>query len=74
MLLQNKQTGTLVEILDVANLVNPAEQNIQGQVQSGQEEQSPEAIAKQELSFPSGEDLPRCWVDPDYQKNSPPGS
>jgi hypothetical protein len=74
MLLKNKQTGTLVEILDVANLVNPAESKIQGQVQSGQEEQSPEAIDKQELGFPSGEDLPLCWVDPNYQKDSPPSS
>lgn len=74
MLLQNKQTGTLVEVLDVANLVNPAESKIQGQVQSGQEEQSPEDMDKQELVFPSGESLPQCWVDPDYQKNSPPGA
>lgn len=67
MLLQDKQTGTLVEILDVKALVNPAENQISGRIQEGQEEQDPEKFAKQSLVFPSGEDLPKCWVDAEYQ-------
>jgi hypothetical protein len=66
MLLQNKQNGVLVEIEDTTTLVNPLENTICGRVQSGQEEQDPEEIAKSELVFPSGEQLPRCWVDADY--------
>jgi hypothetical protein len=37
-------------------------------VQAGEEEQDPEPIEKQNLIFPSGESLPRCWIDADYQK------
>lgn len=67
MFLQNKQTGTLVEVLDVNKLFNPVEPAIQGKVQEGQEEQDAEPIAKENLIFPSGENLPRCWVDANYK-------
>lgn len=67
MLLQEKQTGNLVEILDLASLFNPAQNETQGRIQSGQEEQDPEPFNKGSLLFPSGEDLPRCWRDADYR-------
>lgn len=67
MLLKNKTSDTLVEIVDIAALVNPTEPDVTVQGQEGQEEQDPTPIAKQELFFPSGESLPRCWVDADYQ-------
>ncbi|MBD2460879.1 acetyltransferase [Oscillatoria sp. FACHB-1407] len=70
MLLQDKQSGSLVEVLDVADLVNPSTGQIQGRIQAGQEEQDPEDIAKEQLVFPSGEELPRCWVDQNYQRDS----
>jgi hypothetical protein len=68
MLLQNKENGTLVEILDIQEVISPVHAEIMIQVQSGQEEQDPEPISKQNLIFPSGESLPRCWIDADYQK------
>lgn len=67
MFLQNKQTGVLVEVEDTGALINPATEKIVGRVQSGEEEQDPEEVSKQELIFPSGEALPRCWVDAEYQ-------
>jgi hypothetical protein len=67
MLLQDKQTGSLVEILDIAALVDPVESKISGSLQAGEEEQPPEEIAKDRLVFPSGENLPRCWVDANYR-------
>jgi hypothetical protein len=67
MLLQDKQTGALVEILDVDELINPNHSEINGQSQSGQEEQQPEPFAKENLVFPSGEQLPRCWMDANYR-------
>jgi hypothetical protein len=69
MLLKDKQNGTLVEVLDITTLIDPMTEEIQGSIQNGQEEQPPEGIAKTELIFPSGEDLPRCWLDVNYQKN-----
>jgi hypothetical protein len=68
MLLQNTENGTLVEVLDIQEVIGPSHAEIMIQVQSGQEEQDPELISKQNLVFPSGESLPRCWIDADYQK------
>jgi hypothetical protein len=67
MFLQSKEQGVLVEVLDVKELIDPSTSEIQGRIQSGQEEQDPEAFAKEGLVFPSGEALPRCWLDADYQ-------
>ncbi|BDA67477.1 hypothetical protein RIVM261_080610 [Rivularia sp. IAM M-261] len=68
MLLQDKETGTLVEINDLQALISPNQDSVTVQDQSGQEEQDPEPLKKSNLIFPSGESLPRCWVDADYQK------
>lgn len=67
MFLQTKQTGVLVKVLDTTALIDPSANAIPGKVQSGQEEQDPEQFAKTDLIFPSGENLPRCWVDADYR-------
>lgn len=69
MLLQNKQTGTLVEIRDIEALSNPTKSSVTAQGQAGQEEQDPESFEKTQLIFPSGEDLPRCWIDANYRQN-----
>lgn len=69
MFLQSKERGILVEVLDVKNLVDPVQDKIHVQVQAGEEEQEPEEYAKTDLVFPSGENLPRCWVDADYRNN-----
>lgn len=70
MLLHDKQQGTLVEILDVKKLADPMESRIDGRVQDGQEEQDPAPIAKENLVFPSGEALPRCWLDANYRRQN----
>jgi hypothetical protein len=66
MLLKDKHDGTLIEIQDTTRLINPSESQIHGRIQSGQEEQPTEEFAKDGLIFPSGENLPRCWVDAHY--------
>ncbi len=66
MLLKNKESGNLVEVLDVQTLINPSKEKVPGQTQEGQEEQDPEGYSKHNLIFPSGEELPRCWVDANY--------
>ncbi|AKG21602.1 hypothetical protein [Calothrix sp. 336/3] len=72
MLLQDKQNGNLVEILDIKQLFDPTKNILKGQYQAGEEEQDPEEFEKQSLIFPSGEELPRCWLDANY--NQPVGS
>lgn len=39
---------------------------MEGRLHAGEELQDPEPFAKKELRFPSGETLPRCWLDPSY--------
>lgn len=67
MLLQDKETGNLVEVMDLQSLINPNNSEIVIQVQAGQEEQNPEPMRKENLSFASGEDLPLCWLDVNYK-------
>jgi hypothetical protein len=67
MFLQDKETGSLVKVLDIQMLLNPNEEAIQGKMQAGEEEQETEAFFKQDLVFPSGENLPRCWLDEGYR-------
>lgn len=69
MLLQEKKTGQLVEIMDFQSLINPMRNEIIIRVQAGEEEQDPEPKRKNELIFPSGEDLPRCWLDVNYKND-----
>jgi hypothetical protein len=67
MFLHNKETDSLVEIEDVQTLINPNQNEVVARSQSGEEEQEPESMHKVNLIFPSGEDLPRCWMDADYR-------
>lgn len=67
MLLKDKQTGTLLKILDTDALIDPMKPTVTGRDQAGQEEQDPEEYAKDALVFPSDENLPKCWLDADYQ-------
>ena len=69
MFLQDKQRGVLVEVVDTLKLIDPMSDRISGKVQEGQEEQETEEIAKSNLVFPSGESLPRCWLDVNYRQN-----
>lgn len=67
MLLKMKESDDLIEILYLEELLSPAQDTIEGQMQSGQNEQPPEPFPKKDLVFPSGENLPLCWLDSDYQ-------
>ena len=69
MILQKKDNGTLIEIEDLIGMIDPNQMELMGRVQSGEEEQEPELVRKQNLIFPSGESLPRCWLDPDYRQH-----
>ena len=67
MFLHSNQAKSLVEILDITALIDPLKKEIRGKIQSGQEEQDPEMFAKDDLIFPSGENLPQCWLDANYR-------
>lgn len=67
MFLQEPKTGHLVEVLDLAGLFDPFQEQVAGRYNVGEEIPDPEAFAKADLVFPSGETLPRCWLDPHYR-------
>lgn len=70
MLLHSKKAGALVKVSDTTELIDPLADTIQGRIQAGEEEQDPEQFAKTDLLFPSGEALPRCWMDADYRSQA----
>ena len=67
MYLKDKGSGSLVEVLDVAALSDPCRDSVPGRLHAGEELQDPADFVKTDLSFPSEEDLPRCWRDPHYK-------
>ena len=67
MLLTEKATGHLVEVLKIEDLFNPYHAELKGRYNFGEEAQDPEQFDKAKLKFLSGESLPRCWLDPHYR-------
>ncbi|OLP19398.1 acetyltransferase [Leptolyngbya sp. 'hensonii'] len=68
MFLQHKSTQDVIEILSLQDLFDPCLIEVTGQNHCGEELQEPERFLKSELIFPSGESLPRCWMDASYRR------
>jgi len=69
MFLMQKNSEKLVEILSLSDLFNPNHHKIIGRFHAGEEMQDAEKFTKDEMAFPSGEPLPKCWVDPHYREH-----
>ena len=67
MLLKERQTGHMVEVLSWIDLINLNCDEIVGRYQEGEDVQEPKRFKKTDLIFLSGEELPRCWTDPHYR-------
>ena len=67
MFLTHQASGDIVEIMDMTALLDPNRKSIDGCFHRGEEQQDPESFEKATLIFPSGENLPRCWIDPHYR-------
>jgi len=67
MFLKNAETGDLAEVLDLTDLFDPTEEQVTVKYQAGEEVGDPVSVRKDVLVFPSGETLPRCWLDPHYR-------
>jgi len=63
--------SSLVEVLDLRQLFDPFATEVQARVHAGEELQDAAPLSKTDLRFPSGESLPRCWVDPQYRSAVP---
>ncbi len=60
------KSGSLVEVLELVALSDPCRATVVGRFHAGEELQEPMDFSKKELAFPSGEGLPRCWLDASY--------
>ena len=67
MLVRIAATENLVRIEDIAQLTDPFEGSVKGRSQAGEEQQDIKLYSKAELTFPSGEAFPRCWLDSNYK-------
>jgi len=67
MFLKQRSDGSLVELIGTTPLFDPFEAHIMGRFHAGEELQEEERFARVDLHFPSGEPLPRLWLDPAYQ-------
>ncbi len=67
MYLKRKSDGHLIEVLTLNDLFNPLHKEVIGRLHYGEEPQDPERFRKEDLVFPSGEPLPRCWTDVHYR-------
>ena len=70
MFLQIKDSRDFVKIVDIQELLDPTIKTVHAQEQEGQEEQETDIYQKVELVFPSGEKLPRCWLDAHYRERA----
>ena len=69
MLLRVKSSNHMVEVSNLADLMNLNCEKVVGLSQEGEDihNQDVETYEKSNLSFLSGEALPRCWTDPHYR-------
>ena len=67
MFLKERKSGDLVEILDLTALFDPCREQVQGRFHAGEEMPEAADFTKAGLVFPSGEGLPRCWLDANYR-------
>lgn len=67
MYMKDEKSGSMVEVLDFAALINPNRNAVLGRFHAGEELPERQRFAKSALVFPSGEALPCCWSNPDYK-------
>ena len=68
MFLRHVSSGDIVEVMDVEALSNPFRNEVKGRFHAGEETPDPAGFRKSDMTFLSGERLPRCWVDPYYKE------
>lgn len=67
MLLVDKKSGNTVEVVYLSELFSLFEKELQGRYQVGDEVMVTDSFRKSDLQFASGEELPKCWTDPQYR-------
>ncbi|MDQ6992906.1 MAG: acetyltransferase [Mariprofundus sp.] len=67
MFLKNRESGDLVQLIDMKEVMDPYVEKVSVRFQAGEEVGDPVTVVKTALVFPSGEPLPACWLDAHYR-------
>jgi len=67
MFLRNAKNGDLAQVVAVSELTDPNSSFVTVKFQAGEEEGDPERVEKSDVTFASGEALPKCWRDAHYR-------
>jgi len=67
MFLKNAGNGDLAQVIDMSELTDPNSSTVTVRYHAGEEAGDPLGANKSDLVFPSGEALPKCWLDPHYR-------
>ncbi|NQZ22535.1 MAG: acetyltransferase [Colwellia sp.] len=66
MFLKSRNNG-MIDISRLRDLTNLYHNKVLGCYQNGEELQDQQELDKSDLVFLSGEELPKCWTDPNYR-------
>jgi len=66
MFMMERESANLLKIENIEALWDPFESQLMARSQAGEEEQPSSPVDKQKLVFPSGEELPECWINPNF--------
>ncbi|GAV21489.1 hypothetical protein MMIC_P2484 [Mariprofundus micogutta] len=67
MFLKNADNGDLAQVVNLGEVTDPNATSVTVRYHAGEEAGDPVSVSKSELTFPSGEALPKCWLDPHYR-------
>jgi len=67
MFLKEKDSRHLVEVLNLEELFDPIKPSFTARLNYGEDIPEADMFSKSKVCFPSGEDLPRCWLDVHYR-------
>ncbi|MBL4775585.1 MAG: acetyltransferase [Mariprofundus sp.] len=67
MFLKNTDNGDLAQVIELSELTDPNSSSVTVQYHAGEEMGEPVRVEKAELTFASGEVLPKCWRDAHYR-------
>jgi len=67
MLLKEKDSKHLIEVLQPDELFDPMRSEFTGRYNFGEEMPETQMFLKDSVCFQSGEPLPRCWMDIHYR-------
>ncbi len=67
MFLKNRDNGDLAQVIELGELTDPNSATVTVRYHAGEEAGDPVPVEKSTLTFPSGEALPKCWLDAHYR-------